>query len=266
MNKNNLPIGVFDSGVGGLTVLQQLKKTLPNENFIYFGDTAHVPYGNKSQETIERYCLDIVSFLNNKNVKIIIIACNTASSIALNKIKRHIKTPILNVIDPCIEKAVNITQNQAIGILGTKTTIDSKAYEQKIKSINNNITIYNQECSLFVPIIEESLIHHPIAMEAVKLYLGLLPDTIDTLILGCTHYPLIKNLIKNYISSNIKILDSSIIMSKHVKKFLTLNKLLNSCSDNPKIKFYVSDDSVKFNKFMCRFTDDLKGIIKEVNL
>ena len=266
MKNNNLPIGVFDSGVGGLTVLNKLNLVLPNENFIYFGDTAHVPYGNKSKATIEKYCLNIVKFLNTQKVKLIIVACNTASSIALKKLQKNTKTPILNVIDPCIEAAVNKTETNYIGVIGTKTTISSNAYVEKIHAINKNVKVYSKECPLFVPIIEESLSNHKIANLAVQLYLKKMPKEIDILILGCTHYPLLTKTIQNNISSNISILDSSIVVAHSIKDFLFKNSLLSSFSFKGENNFYISDDVQKFQNSIESIMKTFNCSIKKVDL
>ena len=151
MKDDNRPIGVFDSGLGGLTVLRSLKETFPNESFIYFGDTARVPYGTKSQETIIRYSKEICDFLNKQDVKLIIVACNTVSALAVKFLKSYLKVPIINVIDPCVEFASKVTKNNFIGVIGTQATINSKAYNRKLDSINSNFKIISQECSLFVP-------------------------------------------------------------------------------------------------------------------
>jgi len=265
MATNNLPIGIFDSGVGGLTVLQALKKLLPYEQFIYFGDTAHVPYGNKSKAAIEKYCLNIVDFLNAKKVKLIIVACNSASSTALDAIKKHTGTPTLNVIDPCIRAAIGYTKNNQLGIVGTQTTISSKAYNVKIKKINPKIQVYGQQCSLFVPIIEENLFNHKIIHQAAELYLQQLPKTIDSLILGCTHYPLIKHVIKQYIDPKTIILDSSIIMAQHVKDYIKKNSLVAS-KQKQTMQFYVSDDAKKFKKIAKKIMDGFNSNVQQINL
>jgi len=265
MEKNNQAIGIFDSGVGGLTVLQELAKLLPNEKFIYFGDTAHVPYGNKSKSTIEKYCLKIVGFLMKKEVKLIIVACNSASSSALKAIKTHTKTPILNVIDPCIDAAIQKTKNNKIGVIGTQTTVVSKAYDKKIKKINPLIKVYSQQCSLFVPIIEENLFDHPIIYQAAQLYLEQLPQTIDSLILGCTHYPLIKNIIKQHVNSQTVILDSSTIMAQYAKDFIQTNHLRASMQKQT-IQFYVSDDAKKFRKTAKKIIKNFNSKVQQINL
>ena len=172
MKDDNRPIGVFDSGLGGLTVLRSLKETFPNESFIYFGDTARVPYGTKSQETIIRYSKEICDFLNKQDVKLIIVACNTVSALAVKFLKSDLKVPIINVIDPCVEFASKVTKNNFIGVIGTQATINSKAYNRKLDSINSNFKIISQECSLFVPLIEQGFIKHQITKEVCSFYLN----------------------------------------------------------------------------------------------
>ena len=248
MNNNKLPIGIFDSGLGGLAVLKKLNKILPQEKFIYFGDTAHVPYGNKSKKTIVRYCKQIISFLESKNVKLIIVACNTASSTSLEILEKTSKVPIIDVVAPSIRKAVQITKNKKIGIIGTKTTIDSGKYRKEIKKINKKIKTYSQACPLLVPIIEESLFNHNITREAINIYLSKISLDIDTLILGCTHYPLIKGIISESLKDNISIVDSSIETAKYVKTFLIDNKLASNKTKNKTNQFYVSDDPIKFTQ------------------
>ena len=266
MSNKQRPIGIFDSGIGGLTVLKKLNKILPKEEFIYFGDTAHVPYGNKSKKTIIRYCKQIVSFLEAKNVKLIIVACNTASSTALEILQKTSNTPIVDVVGPCIKKATKITQNNKIGIIGTKTTIDSGKYQKEIKETNNKIQIYSQACPLLVPIIEEALFNHNITKEAINIYLPKIKADIDTLILGCTHYPLIKNLILESIKNNISIVDSSIETAKYVKKYLKQNCLLSNNSRAKTNKFYVSDDPRKFSLTAKLLLNENLNNIKSIEL
>jgi len=266
MKSKQLPIGIFDSGLGGLAVLKNLTKVLPNEKFIYFGDTARVPYGNKSKETIIRYCKQIVDFLESKNVKLIIVACNTASSTALEILQKTSNIPILDVVAPSIKKATKITKNKKIGIIGTKTTIDSRKYQNEIKKINNKIQTYSQACPLLVPIIEEALFNHNITKEAVNNYLSKIKANIDTLILGCTHYPLIKNLISDSLKNNISIVDPSIETPKDVKSFLIKNQLLSTKNSTEKNKFYVSDDPQKFSLTAKVLLNENLNNIKSIEL
>ena len=262
MKKNNYAIGVFDSGLGGLTVLHELKQIMPYEKFIYFGDTAHIPYGNKSKSTIEKYCLDIINFLETKKIKLIIVACNTASSVALKKIKKHTKIPIIDVVSPCVLNAISKTKNNRIGIIGTETTISSKSYQKQIRTINKNIKIFSRSCPLFVPVIEEGETQQQFVIDIAKFYLNKFnKHNIDVLILGCTHYPMIKDIIKKTLNSNIRIIDSAISTAKHVNDYLD-NK--NNKSDNNKIvydEYYVSDKMVRFYDIANMF---LKQKIKKI--
>ena len=266
MNKNNQPIGIFDSGVGGLTVLKKLSKILPNEEFIYFGDTAHVPYGNKSKKTIIRYCQKIVEFLESKKVKLIVVACNTASSTALEILQKQNRVRFIDVIKPCIKKATEITQNNKICIIGTKTTIDSQKYQKDIKKINKDIKIFPQACPLLVPIIEEAFFNNTITKEAIKIYLSNIEPIFDTLILGCTHYPLIKNIIAQNLKKDVKIVDSSIETAKYVEIYLTKNNLLSTKKGIKSNKFYVSDDPQKFNKVAKKLLNENLNNIMSINL
>ena len=266
MNNTELPIGVFDSGLGGLAVLKQLNKLLPKENFIYFGDTARVPYGNKSKKTIIKYSKQIVNFLESKKVKLIVVACNTASSTALEILQTKTDIPILDVVTPSIRKGIEITQNKKIGIIATKTTIDAGKYQNEIKKINNKIEIYPQACPLLVPIIEEALFKHNITQEAIDMYLLKIRENIDTLILGCTHYPLIKKQISKSLKSNIYIVDSSIETAKYVKSFLIKKKLLSNSTKTKVNQFYVSDDPLKFSSTAKNLLNESCDNIKNIEL
>ena len=265
--KNNSPIGIFDSGLGGLTVFNQLKKNLPHEQFIYLGDTAHLPYGDKSPKTIINYSKKISKFLFHKQIKLLIVGCNTASAVALKEINKMSNVPIVDVIGPCVDRAVLETQNQSIGIIGTETTIASHSYQKKIHQINDSIKVHTQSCPLFVPIIEEGLLNHTILQEAIKLYLSKLKSAmIDTLILGCTHYPIIKAQIKKEIGLGINIIDSSIVTAEYVENFLKNNKLFSTKKTANEDIFYVTDLSTKFTKIAAMFLNTRLTNIQSTNL
>ena len=256
MKENNKPIGIFDSGLGGLTVLKELKQKLPNEKFIYFGDTAHVPYGNKSPEIIKKYCLEITSFLLLKEIKILIVACNSASSVALKEIENLAKIPVINVVDPCVIQANKYTQSNNIAIIGTETTIQSKAYQHKLLKLNPKIKAHVKSCPLFVPLIEEGFSNSIIAEEVCKIYLKEISNPlIDTVILGCTHYPLMLKAINNAIASNIRIINSAQTVATYVFQYLDKNYLANSQQKKHKIKdqYYVSDTPQKFDELASIF-------------
>lgn len=248
-------IGVFDSGVGGLTVLKSLINVLPNENFIYFGDLARLPYGTKSKEAIKRFSLQNTTFLIEKGVKSIVVACNTSTATAIDYLQEIFSLPIIGVIEPAVTKALEISTSYRIGVIGTSATIRSNKYYEKIKSfaIKNNIKsieIYQKATPLFVPLIEEGWYNHKIMDEVIAEYLNELKDKIDTLILGCTHYPIIKEKINKFFENKVNIVDSSINTAIHLKKLLEKNNLLSKSTKNGKINIYVSDvtDSFKLLK------------------
>ena len=238
-------IGVFDSGVGGLTVVRELRKQLPEYDLIYFGDTARTPYGNKSKETIIKYALEDATFLIEKGAKIIIIACNTASSVAYEALKeKYLNIPIFEVIDPSVNEASKLTKNNKIGVIGTRATIRSGVYENKLKEKNNHLIVKSQSCPLFVPFIEEGWLKRIELKMVARRYLSPFKSyNIDTLILGCTHYPIIKDIIQKKVGERVKLVDSAEAASKEVKKFLENNNL--ELSKNKKIKIYFSDLTVQ---------------------
>ena len=256
MNKN-LPIGIFDSGLGGLTVLKALQKKLPNESFVYIGDTAHVPYGNKSKASIIHYTTTLSTFLiNTYNVKMIIVACNTASALAITTLQSTFPIPILDVINPLGRLLSEHQTLQRIGIIGTHNTIQSKSYNKLLLKINPELKISSQACPLFVPIIEEGLEKHPVAALMIDEYLSpLIKNNIEALILGCTHYPILKKVIHNLIPREVKIIDSSDILSLYVKEYLTLHKLINIHS-NIATKLLVTDASNHFNQFASKILNN----------
>ena len=265
MNKNSA-IGIFDSGLGGLTVLKKIQQLLPNENYIYFGDTAHLPYGSKSHECIIEYSEKIVKFLISKNVKAIIIACNSASSVAKDIIQAQTNIPIFEVISPAVESAVQMTKNNKIAVIGTEATISSKIYSKKISKINTKIKTQEISCPLFVPIIEEGLEHFDFTRQIVQLYLNLVIDlNIDTLILGCTHYPIIKDQLSNILPDNISYISSGSPVGEWLKQYLFKNKLLNT-NNSSSINFYVSDAPEKFQKLGSKFLNNQITDIKLIQI
>jgi len=228
MNSNSNPIGVFDSGVGGLTVVKELKSILPYEKIIYFGDTARLPYGNKSKETIIKFTLENILFLLKQEVKLIVIACNTSSSLALPVIKRHFRIPLIGVISPCAKESVYATRNKRVGVIGTKATILSKAYETEIKELDPDIEVKSQSCPFFVPLIEENWLKGEIVTKIIQYYLKPLKDfRVDTLILGCTHYPLLKIKISEVMGKNVVLIDSARQVAIEIKEILEQESLLN---------------------------------------
>lgn len=240
-------IGVFDSGLGGLTVVKELRKLLPNEKIIYFGDTARVPYGSKSKKVILKYSKEITNFLITKNVKIIVIACNTATAMALEEIKEMLDIPVVGVIKPGSRRAAKTTTNNHIGVIGTTATIGSNSYYNEIKNINKNINLYQKACPLFVPLIEEGLLEDTVTYEMANRYLKDIKDKIDTLVLGCTHYPLIKTVIKNIVGENIILIDSAEETAIEVRDILYSKRLLRN-DEGEESEFFVSDMPKKFEE------------------
>ena len=262
----NSPIGIFDSGLGGLTVLKSLERILPNESFLYFGDTAHVPYGTKSTETVIRYSQRIMGFFQKHETKAVVIACNTASAVAYQQLQQIYKIPLFDVVTPSVEYSINITKSKKVGVVGTFSTIQSNAYTKMFKKLGSGCFVKEVPCPLFVPIIEEGWADTAIAKNIAETYLKELRDyNIDTLILGCTHYPLIKDIIMQYINPQTKVLDSSIIMAQHVKQFLIETKLV-SLSSNPTTEFYISDDPVKFRDAAVKIIENFDGMVNKINL
>ena len=250
---DNRPIGIFDSGLGGLTVLDSLLKTLPYESFIYVGDTARVPYGNRSTEKINLYSNQICEWLKEKDCKVIIVACNTVSSIALKNLEQDFKIPIIGVINAGVHEALRISNNKSIGVLGTLATIHSNKYEEKIKAISPKAIVKSLACPLFVPLVEEGLVSGEIPNKIIKLYLEKIKNSsIDTLILGCTHYPLLKKAIKKYMGSDIYLVDSGKAIADEVKNFMMKNKL-KTIKKKRTFNCFVTDEPEEFNNLAEKF-------------
>ena len=207
-NKKVAPIGVFDSGVGGLTVAREISRQLPYENIVYFGDTARVPYGSKSQNTIIRFSEQIIRFLRTKQVKAIVIACNTASALALDAVKDEFDLPIIGVVIPGARAAVEATTNGKVGVVGTEATVQSGMYTKVIQGMNPKIEVIEKACPLFVPLVEEGFKEHIVTREIIEYYLESMRNTdIDAMILGCTHYPLLRSKIREYMGDKIQIVN-----------------------------------------------------------
>lgn len=277
VNKEN-PIGLFDSGIGGLSVLKQFIKFLPNENYIYLGDTARVPYGNKSVTTVKRYASECTNFLLSKEVKLIVVACNTVSSVAIEEVSSHSDVPVIGMIFPAAIASVRSTRNGKIGVIGTRATIESNAYTKAILSITKsasvenentinslepnelkekNITVYNKACPLFVPLVEEGLMNHQATRLIAQEYLEpLKSQNIDTLVLGCTHYPLLAPLFSE-LMPDVNLIDSGEHSAVAAIRLLGEKNLLNPNSDalikNPSVKFYVTDIPSTFNDIAKMF-------------
>lgn len=252
------PIGVFDSGLGGLSAVRELAKILPNEDIVYFGDTGRVPYGNRSRETIIRYAEQDIAFLLASNVKMIIAACGTVSSVYKYESDK-LNIPFTGVLKPTSVNAVKATKNGRIGVIGTTATIKSGSYKKEIKKLNSNIEVIEQDCPLFVPLVENGFINqdNEITKLAVKHYLGYLKDIkVDTVILGCTHYPLIKAIIGNFLGEDVKLIDSGRETAKYAATCLTNIEALNSKDNKGNYYFNVSDSVDGFNDIASLFLGD----------
>ncbi len=246
------PIGVFDSGVGGLTVVKQIMKVMPHENIVYFGDTARVPYGTKSKEAVTKYSKQIVRFLQTKDVKAIIIACNTASSNSLEELQKTFDVPLFGVVVPGVEEALRSTKNKKIGVIGTAGTVRSGAYERMICEKDQEMQVYSKACPLFVPLAEEGWTDNEVAKLAASSYLQELIDIgIDSLVLGCTHYPLLKRCIGMTVGDSIKLVDPAKATARRVMNFLRERDLLNEKETNGSKQFYLSDSTDMF-QFICQ--------------
>lgn len=264
--RNNRPIGIFDSGFGGLTVMSALSKLLPKENLIYFGDTAHVPYGSKSKKIVTEFATKISKFLVKNDVKMIVIACNTASAFSLDYLKKNIKVPVIGVIKAGSVMAAQNTKNKKVGVIGTEGTVKSSAYEKEIKKYDNKINCFSKACPLFVPLVEEGWNNGKITEDIINVYLKSLVDKkIDTIILGCTHYPLLKEAIKKVIGNKINIIDSANAVALAVQKLLTEKKLLRN-SGKATYKFYVSDGPEKFKSIGSKFLGKKILTVKKVEI
>ncbi len=253
VNDRHAPIGVFDSGVGGLTVAREIMRQIPNEQIVYFGDTARVPYGSKSKETVTKYSEQIVRFLQTQHVKAIVVACNTASACALDTIEREIDIPIIGVVKPGAKTAVETTRNGKIGVIGTAATIDSRIYSDYIKQLDESAQVIGKACPLFCPLVEEGLLEDPVTDEIASRYLSELIDIgIDTLILGCTHYPLIRRAIGRIMGEGVTLVNPAYETALELRELLKRNELLNDrkpeLGEN-RYRFFVSDAADKFKTF-----------------
>ena len=265
--KTNQAIGVFDSGIGGLTVVRALMERLPFENIIYFGDTARVPYGIKSVETINRYAAQITEFLLKKDVKLLVVACNTMAAVAYQTIKDLSPVPVLEVIDASARDAAKETTTKSIGVIGTPATINSNAYARAIHLLDKEVKIFSQACPLFVPLVEEGWFDHPATRLIAQEYLKpVLAEQIDTLVLGCTHYPLLKSLLQEIVGPKIKLIDSAEAMAETTVDLLNRLHLGNQNQQPPRYLFCVSDVPYRFQTIGERFLGRTLGQVELVRL
>jgi len=281
MTNNKGPIGIFDSGIGGLTVLKEIITALPDEDTLYLGDTARLPYGTKSEETVIKYSVENTRFLLKYNIKLLVVACNTASAVSLQVLRKQFSIPIIGVIEAGARAASRATKNGKVGIIGTETTVSSGAYTKAIREINSDIDTFGQSCPLFVPLVEEGWIDDDVTFTVAERYLGNLKDKgIDTLVLGCTHYPLLKGVIQKVMGDSVRLIDSAEETASEVKDMLRLLGLsgteLNSVPDVPGTsdkkgsapvrRYFVTDVPRRFEEQGSRFLGEKIGKVEKVTL
>jgi glutamate racemase len=256
-NSQGLPIGVFDSGIGGLTVLRELQRHLPNETFVYFGDTARVPYGNRAQTELETFSHEILSWMAQYPVKMVVMACNTSSALTLDRVRHHYPFPVLGIILPGARAAVQ--QGQRIGVIATPATVASECYPRAIQEINAQVQVWQMACPEFVPLIEQGCLQAPETSEIVKARLQpLIEQEIDTLVYGCTHYPHLEGLVRQIVPPTVRLIDPACFMTKAVAQELELLRLQGCGQSSPhpsstKLRFYVSGCSKTFAQQSQRF-------------
>ena len=255
-------IGIFDSGVGGLTVLREIIRALPQEDTLYFGDTARVPYGTKSPETVIRYARQITSFLVQRDIKLLVVACNTASAVSLEALKEEFPLPIVGVIEPGARRAAAVTRTGKVGVIGTEATVRSSAYTKAIKRINPEIEVVTRPCPLFVPLVESGWVDNEVARLTARTYLqGLREEGVDTLVLGCTHYPLLKGTIAEVMGPDVRLVDSAEETARTVTEILRSAGLLRPAAERGNHHYFVSDVPAGFVRVGERF---LGGRLEDV--
>lgn len=261
------PIGVFDSGVGGLTVARSIRKHLPAEDIVYFGDTARVPYGNKSKSTIIRFSNEIVTFLMKHKVKMVVVACNTASSFSIPSLQKNYPIPVTGVIRPGVKEAVRSSDSGRIGVIGTASTIASGSYAKELSRFGDAYKLFSQSCPLFVHLVENGLTDDPVTYEMAGRYLGdMKANGVDTLILGCTHYPLLKEVISDVIGHGVNLIDSSYAVTREVEDILDKNDLrARRRGRSGSMKCFVSDDREAFRK-LARMIMGENVAVKKVSI
>ena len=262
----NAAIGIFDSGIGGLTVLQQVAHLLPHERLVYLGDTARCPYGTKSHDIVAQYACENSDFLVERGIKMLVVACNTVSAVALEALRERYQMPVIGVIEPGAQAAVDCSTNRRIGVIGTEATIASRAYTRALRTLDPDVEIYTRPCPLFVPLVEEGWVENEVARLTVAAYLGSLKRSgIDTLILGCTHYPLLKNVIAAFLGDGVRLVDSAQETARVVKATLLSKDLVRHYipgdaqgdSSSGESSFFVTDVPDQFVKVGARFLGDV---------
>lgn len=260
-------IGIFDSGVGGLTVLRELMKVLPQEDTIYFGDTARVPYGTKSPDTVIRYAREIATFLTRRDIKLLVVACNTASAVALPALQEQLSIPVVGVIEPGATRAVKATRSGKIGVIGTSGTIRSSAYTRAIKRLNPEVEVLAAPCPIFVPLAEEGWVDNDIAYRTAELYLHDLQEAgVDTLVLGCTHYPLLKKVIGTIMGPDVVLVDSAEETARTVAAILAEQDMLRPVTESGNHHYFVTDVPAGFIRVGNRFLGGKLGDVYQVSL
>ncbi|MFC4801007.1 glutamate racemase [Neobacillus sp. GCM10023253] len=260
-------IGVIDSGVGGLTVAKEVMRQLPNEKIIYLGDTARCPYGPRSTKEVKRFTWELTHFLLEKNIKMLVIACNTATAAALDDIRRELSIPVLGVINPGARAAIKRTKNYRVGIIGTDGTVKSGAYEKALKSLNSRLFVKSQSCPKFVPLVESGEYDGPIAAKIVDEALQpLLNQNLDTLILGCTHYPLLEPLIKKIMGEKVSVISSGDETAREISAILQYKGLLESDEQAPEHEFYTTGSTWIFSKIASQWLGAPIENVKKIKL
>jgi len=260
-------IGIFDSGVGGLTVLREIIEALPQEDTVYLGDTARVPYGTKSPETVVRFARQITSFLVSRDIKLLVVACNTASAVSLEELQAEFDIPIVGVIEPGALQAAAVTRSGKVGVIGTAGTIRSSAYTKAIKRINPDIEVITAECPMFVPLAEEGWVDNAVARLTAEIYLQNLKGSgVDTLVLGCTHYPLLKGVISEVMGDTVKLVDSAEETARVVKDILAARGETRPAQERGNHHFFVTDVPAGFIRVGNRFLGGALGDVYQVNL
>jgi glutamate racemase len=246
-------IGIFDSGVGGLTVLHRLRETLPGEHVLYLGDTARHPYGTKSAAVVTRYSIENTQFLVDKGVKMVVVACNTASAVALDTLRARFDVPVIGVVEPGARAAIATTRNRKVGVIGTEATIASGSYTRALRALDPDLEIYTRACPLFVPLAEEGWVENEVTRQAAALYLASLRQSgIDTLVLGCTHYPLLAKTIGEYLGPAVQLIDSATETAREVEATLAARTLARAAGEGS-ASFFVTDVPDRFTKIGGRF-------------
>ncbi len=236
------PIGVFDSGLGGLTVVRELRSQLPRESIVYFGDIARLPYGTKSRSQIQRFSLQNTEFLLQKGIKALVVACNSSSSAAFRLLKQRFSLPIVSVIEPAVAECLRRTQTGRVGVIGTTATIESRVYEEALRRGGSRIRVFTQSCPLFVPLVEEGWLNGGVTERVIETYLGPLAEKkVDTLILGCTHYPLLRERLQKFFGPRVELIDSAEPTVKRLASFLEEEELLCGKNGRPKFEVFTSD-------------------------